>query len=57
MKTLTTEQQLELQDLVEQAAAAIQDLELKNSLNYYAIELKPKRVRRVKNQEVVADLA
>ena len=53
MKTLSTEQQVELQKLIEEVTHLYQglmttptDLELKAQLNYWAIELKPKRVRK-----------
>ena len=64
MKTLSTEQQIELQKLIEETINLYQglmtspaDLELKAQLNYWAIELKPKRVRRrekVLDTEVVS---
>ena len=45
MKTLTTEQQNELQEVVQEAALQLHGmgLDLENQLRYWSIELKPKR--------------
>jgi len=46
MKTLKTEQQEELKQLLEQLVDVVSDPELKNVINYWAVELKPKRIRK-----------
>lgn len=48
MKTLSTEQQLDLQDLIQGLSNTGTDLSMdeKARLSYWAIELKPKRVRK-----------
>lgn len=55
MKLLNSEQQIELQALIAKIAAIDEfDLETTGQLSYWAIELKPKRVRR-KNEEKILD--
>ncbi len=52
MKNLTSEQQKELLSLISRVAAvAAFDNETNHQLNYWAIELKPKRVRKPKYPE------
>lgn len=46
MKTLSTEQQIELQALLEEATFGDFPAETRAKLRYWVIELKPKRVRK-----------
>lgn len=47
MKTLSTESQIELQELLTKILQDVSlDSETSAQLNYWAIELKPKRVRK-----------
>jgi hypothetical protein len=46
MKTLSTEQQQELQELIHNLPRHNLDFGVCNQLDYWAIELKPKRVRK-----------
>lgn len=46
MKVLTTDQQNELRTLIEEVSNILSDSGVKAQLSYWAIELKPKRVRK-----------
>lgn len=46
MKTLQSEQQVELRELLEKVSE--QDAETQSQINYWIIELKPKRIRKIK---------
>lgn len=48
MKVLTTEQQTDLRNLLGELAEHQVPIGLANTLNYWIIELKPKRIRKPK---------
>ena len=53
MKTLSTEQQVELQALLDKVAAFQSfDNETNAQINFWSIELKPKRVRKKTDKEL-----
>lgn len=51
MKVLTTEQQVELQALMTELSGTVNDINLQGQINYWTLELKPKRVRRKAPEE------
>lgn len=53
MKLLNDEQQTELQDLLEKLAEHQIPIGLSNQLNFWRLELKPKRKKRVKTEKSV----
>lgn len=50
MKVLSTDQQMALRELLESLESS--NVETQSELNYWKIELKPKRTRKIKTDDV-----